>query len=69
MDTPIKPAELAEQAGISPSYAHMILSGDRTPSLTRAIDIFRKTGLKFGPIANATAEDIEVMARVYGLAA
>jgi transcriptional regulator with XRE-family HTH domain len=69
METPIKPAELAEQAGISPSYAHMILSGDRTPSLTTAISIFRKTGLKFGPIKTATDDDIEVMARVYGQAA
>lgn len=62
-------ATLARNAGISVSYASMILSGQRPPSLTTAISIFRKTGRKFGPIATATDEDIEVMERVYGAAA
>jgi transcriptional regulator with XRE-family HTH domain len=69
MTEPLKPTELADRAGISLPYASQILSGARSPSLTMAIGIFRKTGLKFGPIAQATPEDIEVMARVYGEAA
>lgn len=65
----IKPNELAGKTGISLPYASQLLSGKRTPSPTLAIAIFRKTGLKFGPIAQASEEDIEAMARVYGEAA
>jgi transcriptional regulator with XRE-family HTH domain len=64
-----KTTEFAAQAGISMGYASMILRGKRVPPLTTAISIFRKTGRKFGPIATATDEDIEVMERVYGAAA
>lgn len=69
MESTPTPAELSAAAGISLSYAHMILNEKRTPSLTTAIHIFRKTGHKFGPIANASDDQIEVMAQVYGVAA
>jgi transcriptional regulator with XRE-family HTH domain len=62
-------SEFAAKAGISVSYASEILSGARTPSLTLAISIFQKTGRKFGPISEATDEQIATMAEVYGVAA
>ena len=63
------PRELRDATGISQSYASMILSGDRTPSLALAVSIYRKTGRKFGPISQASEEDIEVLARLQGEAA
>jgi transcriptional regulator with XRE-family HTH domain len=75
MSEAITPTKLAEAAGISVPYASMILSDSddpnkkRVPPLALAIKIFRTTGLKTGPIAAASDDDIEVMARVYGEAA
>lgn len=55
MDTPTK---FAEAAGISIPYASQLLSGKRVPSQTLAIQIFRRTGRKFGPIASLSDEVI-----------
>lgn len=63
------PTELAAAAGISVPYASQIMSGERIPPVATAISIYRKTGLKFGPIADANEEDIEAAARIHGLAA
>lgn len=65
----LTPAVLKDAVGISPSYAHMILSGERTPAMPLAITIFRKTGRKFGPISQATDEEIDVLERVQERAA
>lgn len=69
MAEPLTPAALKDAAGISASYAHMILSGERTPAMPLAITIFRKTGRKFGPIAQATDDEIDVLERVQERAA
>lgn len=60
-----KPTSLSAAAGISISYASELLSGKRTPSPVLAISIYRKTGRKFGVIANASASEITAMERVY----
>lgn len=68
MDKP-SPKELVEAVNISPSYASMILSGERIPPLPLAISIWRKLQVKLGPIADATDDDIEAAARIHGIAA
>jgi transcriptional regulator with XRE-family HTH domain len=64
----LKPTGLAKAAGISVPYASQILSGVKTPTQATAIRIFRATGRKFGPIARATPEEIEVLERFQGAA-
>jgi len=53
------PTELSDAAGISVSYASMILSGGRQPSLSRALSIYDKTGLLFGKLRGMTPDEIE----------
>ena len=65
----VTPKALVEAVNISPSYASMILSGDRVPPMPLAISIWRKLGVKLGPIAEASDDDIEAAARIHGLAA
>lgn len=60
---PLTPTVLKDALGISQSYASMILAGDRPLKLPVAIEIFRKTGHKLGPIAKATDEEIETLER------
>lgn len=60
MDTPTK---FAEAAGISIPYASQLLAGKRTPSQALAIQIFRRTGRKFDPIANYSDETIAEIER------
>jgi hypothetical protein len=55
------PTELSDAAAISVSYASMILSGDRIPPLGRALSIYDKTGLPFGPLKGKSPEEIEAM--------
>ena len=59
------PTELSEAAGISQSYASMILSGDRKPPLGRALAIYDKTGLQFGPLTGKTPEQVEKLREAY----
>jgi hypothetical protein len=49
--------------GIPKSYASEIASGKRQPSLRKALDIYRKCGLKFGPLKNARERDIPAIER------
>jgi transcriptional regulator with XRE-family HTH domain len=44
----LTPKALSDAGGISQSYASMILSGDRTPSLEIALRIYDQTGQQFG---------------------
>ena len=53
------PTELSSAVGISVSYASMILSDRRQPSLSRALSIYDKTGLLFGPIKGKSPSEIE----------
>lgn len=69
MDTPPEYIRLAEEVGISRSYAHEILSGTRTPSRSLALSIFQRTGRKVGFVAGMADDDIATLARIEGLAA
>lgn len=62
------PTELKDGVGISIAMASMILSGDRKPSPALAINIYRKFGLKCGPIERMSDEDIAQYERLQGLA-
>lgn len=65
MDKP-SPKQLIEVAGISPSYASMILSETkaRTPPRSLAILILRKTGWLHPTIADLTEEQMRVFEQV-----
>jgi transcriptional regulator with XRE-family HTH domain len=64
MDTAPTPTEFATKAGISVPYASELLSGKRTPSTRLAIDIYRRTGRKFGRIAALSDADIDTLDRL-----
>jgi transcriptional regulator with XRE-family HTH domain len=61
----VTPTELKDRAGISLSYASMLLSGDRQPSATLAARIFRETGLKMGLFATLSDADAKTAARIH----
>jgi hypothetical protein len=63
MDKP-SPKALVEATGISSSYASMILSGDRTPTRSLAIFIFRSLGWPHPSIADLTEEQMQVFEEV-----
>lgn len=50
--------------GISAPYASQLASGNREPSLYLAIRIYRKLGLRMGPIAKRSDEEIRLLERV-----
>lgn len=55
--------QIVEATGISPSYASMILSGDRSPPRGLAIAIFRKTDWKHHLIAEMDEADMQAFER------
>lgn len=59
----LSPSALSEAVNISQSYASMILAGERSLKLPLAIEIFRRTGHKLGPIATASDEEIDTLER------
>lgn len=67
------PTALAKAVGISVPYACQLLKpvddpGRKVPPTAMAIRIFRATGLRLGPIATATDEEIDVLERYQGAA-
>lgn len=56
--------QVREAAGISRSYASMILSDARKPPRALAICIFRSTGWKHPSIADLTDDQIAVLETV-----
>lgn len=54
--------DLAQAAGIAPSYAHQIVNGVRDPSPTLALRIYDTTGWKAPKFAPLTREQIAVFA-------
>ena len=60
---PDKPTPLAEMLSISVPYASALLKGDRPWTRALALSAYRKTGVKIGPIAEATEDEIDVLAR------
>jgi len=57
------PTALSSATGISLPYASQILSGARPWTRRLAIEVYRKTGVKAGPIARATDDEIAVLER------
>lgn len=55
------------QAGLSESYASQISSGKRSPSLRLALEIYRKTGLKYGQLERASAKEIGLITKLSGV--
>lgn len=66
---PDKPRSLAELLGISIPYAYALLKGDRRWTQALALAAYRKTGVKVGPIENATEEQIAALEQILGQAA
>jgi hypothetical protein len=62
----ITPTELQVRAGISKGYASDLLAGNKTPSPAKALHIMRTTGLKLGPIANLTDDEIALLEKMHG---
>lgn len=56
--------ELVELAGISKTYASVILSGAQDPSRPLAIFIFRKTGWRHKLIAKMTEDQMRAFEEV-----
>jgi len=54
---------ICESVGISPSYASMILGGDRTPPKSLAIAIFRGTGWRHPSIRKVREDEMQVFER------
>lgn len=57
---------LMDATGISRTYAHYILSGERTPARPLAIRIYRATNWKTSPLEGVTEEQIDVLEAVEG---
>lgn len=53
-----------KEMGISRSYASEISTGIREPGQELAIKIYRKLGVKLGPIAHATKAEIDMLERL-----
>lgn len=66
MDEPKQPslALRLQTIGVKKSHAYMIAWGKRTPSLPLALRIHDELGLKLGPIASATEDEIGALARI-----
>lgn len=52
------------ECGVSAPYASQIARGLRAPSLALAVAIYQSTGLKFGPIKNATPREIATIGKL-----
>lgn len=62
----ISPHELQTRAKISKGYASDLLAGNKRPSPLMALRIFKATGLKLGPAAELTDEEIAVLEKMHG---
>jgi hypothetical protein len=64
----LTPTGLAKAIDVSVPFASQLLSGARKTNVPTAIRIFRATGHRLGPIAEATVEEIDVLERFQGAA-
>lgn len=62
----LTPKTLAREVGINRTYAWQLLRANprRQPSLQLALKIMRKTGVKLGPIKDATPEEVAALNRM-----
>lgn len=56
--------QLVKDKVLSQPYASQLLSGKRQPSLQMAIKIYRRIGLKLGPITHASKAEIDTLEKV-----
>ena len=63
MEKPTSPTDFASAVGISIPYASQLLNGSRPWPRKIALTAYRKLGVKLGPIADATDEEIAVLER------
>lgn len=56
--------QLVTDGVLSQPYASQITTGKRSPSQKLAIKIYRRTGLKLGPIAHASDAEIDTLEKV-----
>lgn len=59
---PLKP--LIEDKVLSQPYASQLLSGNRQPGLRLAIKIYRRVGMKLGPLIHASKSEIDLLEKV-----
>lgn len=59
----IKPTELAGLLDISQPYATQLIRQDRPWTRRLAIALYRKRGVRVGPLVGATDEEIDVLER------
>lgn len=57
----LTPTRLARIGGVSVPFASQVLSGEKGWPRRLAIRVWRETQQKFGPIADASDEDITVL--------
>lgn len=65
----LTPTKLARSCSISVPHASLILAGKKVPSHGLAVRIFRATGIKMGPIVDASEEEIAVLERFHATSA
>lgn len=63
MENELTPTALAPILGTSIPYASQLLNGKRPWTQALAIKLYRATGAKVGPIAEATPREIAVLER------
>lgn len=61
---PIRVKDLSDELGISKGHASDILRGETEPSQKLAIRIFRRFGLKLGPIARSSTAEISLLEKI-----
>lgn len=55
-----------QSVGVANGYSYDIANGKRRPSADLALRIFKGTGLKFGPVANLSDEEIALLEKMQG---
>jgi transcriptional regulator with XRE-family HTH domain len=56
--------DLHGELGVSKGHASEILSGEAAPSQKLALRIYRRFGVKLGPIAHLSGRDIDTLERL-----
>lgn len=57
----LTPKEFSEATGVGSAFASLVLSGHRKMPRRLAIKLYRATGKKLGPIAEASDDEINVL--------
>jgi len=65
MSNTLTTSRLAAVAGISASYASMILNGHRPCPPEMALRVFQQTGSRIGLLSGATDDEVEVLAKFH----